>query len=38
MIVCVGTALATLADSLRKNGIFIEAPVTVPATRNSAST
>jgi hypothetical protein len=26
-----GDPLATLADSLRKNGILIEAPVTVPA-------
>ena len=38
LIVCVRTALATLADALRKNGIFIEAPVTLPASKNSAST
>jgi hypothetical protein len=32
-IVGTGTNVATLTDALRKNGIFIEGPVTVPVTK-----
>jgi hypothetical protein len=31
LIVGVGTNAVTLADALRKNGIFLEGPITVPA-------